>query len=97
MQLGIVDNQLTDVCDHHIPSHVVRSHDNSLYPVWQLLLPGDLRTWAPRHITKEAGCFTDIYRLVGRAADDDGWLRFCGRWDSRLEGGSGRTKSGRLG
>lgn len=97
MRLGVVDDQLTDVSDHHIPSHMIRPHDYPHHPLWQLLLPGDLRPGAPCHITQEAGCVTHIYSLVSGAADHDRWLRLGGRWDSCLKRSSGRTKSGRLG
>lgn len=97
MGLGAVDDQLTDVGDYHVPSHVIGPHDDSLYPLLLLLLPGDFGPRSTRHITQEAGCVADIYQVVGGAADHDRWLRLRRRWDGGLKGSSGGSKSGHLG
>lgn len=97
VRLGIVDDQLSNVSDHYIPSHVIGAHDHPLCTHWQLLLPGDLRPGQTCYITQETGCVTHIYSLVSGTADHDRWLRLSRRWDGRLKGSGGRAKSSRLG
>lgn len=42
LELGVVYNQLADVSDHNVPSHMIGFHDHVLF-AFQLFLPGDFR------------------------------------------------------
>lgn len=65
---------------------MIRSHEGVLFAL-QLLLPGDFRTWLPRHLTQEACCLTHKNGLLGGAAVYGGELDVS--WESGLEGSGG--------
>lgn len=97
VRLGVVDDQLTDVSDHHVTPHMIRPHGYPLQPFRLLLLPGDVRPGATRHLTQEAGRVPHCYDLVDWAADQGGRHRFGGKWHGCLKRSSGRAESGYLG
>lgn len=53
----------------------------------QLFLPGDFRTWLPRHLTQEASCVTHKNSLLGGAGQYGGELDVS--WEGGLEGSGG--------
>lgn len=65
---------------------MIRSHYGILFAL-QLFLPGDFRTWLPRHLTQEAGCLTHKNSLLGGAAVYGGELDVS--WEGGLEGSGG--------
>lgn len=67
LRLGVVNNQLADIGDHHISMYVVWFNDHIALAL-HLLLPGDLRLRPTSNFTKEAGCLTGKHRLLRRAS-----------------------------
>lgn len=92
--LGVVDDQLTNVSDHHVLLHVIGPYDHPLYPTREPFLPGYLWMGLTHHITKEAGCVAHIYNLVRGAIDHDRGLRL--RWDGELKERCGWVQGGWL-
>lgn len=86
LKLRIVYDQLANVSDDNVPSDMIRSHYGILFAL-QLFLPGDFRTWLPRHLTQEAGCLTHKNSLLGGAAVYGGELDVS--WEGGLEGSGG--------
>lgn len=73
VKLRVVYDQLADVGDHDVPSHVIGLHDGVLFAL-QLLLPGDLRTRLPRDLAEEASRLAHEDRLLGGPGVDGGEL-----------------------